>query len=130
LLFTQTANWRPVVVDLRALVEVPLALELFLADAVLHTSAVRRGATAVFQADARDGLHLPPAALPIQVPNPRQLANAGPGGDRLDIRQVADKREGHSGAILTGSGRLQFDRSRDTKPVGVGRRRLDRGAPS
>jgi len=56
---------------------------------------------AIPQPDPRDALHLPPAALAIQAPQPRQFANLSSGCDCLDAREVADKFEVHPGEILS-----------------------------
>jgi hypothetical protein len=86
---------------LRRLVDVPLALELFFADAVCFIPVqFREPESAVSQPDSGDAFHLPPPALAIQAAQPWQLPYAAAGGDRLDVGDVTDKLEVHPESII------------------------------
>jgi hypothetical protein len=71
----QTANRR--VVDFRRLVEVPLALDLFFADAVRFIPVQFSEANSTIpQSYPGSAFHLPPVALPIQATEPREIADS------------------------------------------------------
>jgi hypothetical protein len=87
------------------LVEVPLALELFFADAVRFIPVqFSEPNPTVPQSDTRAAFHLPPVALAIQPAEPRQIADSVACRDGLDIRNLAEELEIHRCGILSSRG--------------------------
>jgi hypothetical protein len=72
----------------------------------------RKPEPTISQPDASDAFHLPPAALAIQAPEPREFSNAIGDGDRLDVLQFADELEIHPLTTLP-----EFRAGGDQKPA-------------
>src|SRR5207244_12944580 len=94
------------------LVEVPLALELFLADAVRFIPMdFSEPNPAVPQANPCAALHLPPVPFAIQASEPCEVADSATGRDRFDVGDVADEFEVHRRRILAVSQRVCLRRT-------------------
>ena len=92
----QTANLGVAVAAFR-LVEVPLALELFLADAVRFIPMdFSEPNPASPQPDPGGPFHLPPVAFAIQAAKSCEVANSATGRDRFNVLEIADTFEVHS----------------------------------
>jgi hypothetical protein len=112
----------PFAADLRDLVDVPLALELFFADAMSFIPVqLGEPEPAVPQPDSRDAFHLPPAALTIQAPEPGQLTDALADSDRLDVLQLTDELEVHRTILAACPGAFLATRLLDADPTLRGR---------
>ena len=96
----QTANWRATA-RLRDLVDVALAFELFLPDAMRFIPVQFCEAhPTIPQPDLGHALHLPPTADAIQAAQPLKLSDSSADGDCFDVGEIAKDVEINPGAIL------------------------------
>lgn len=61
---------------------------------------LRESNAAISEPDPGDAFHLPPVALAIQAPEPRQVADSAISRNGFDVCEVPDNLDIHADAIL------------------------------